>query len=126
MDIKLAKEKTLSFLDKRGWNEKPKDLGIKLVLESSELLDVFEWLDNDDVKRGLKEPDFVWALEEELADVMMVLFQLSRECKIDLGAAVGKKLKELEDRFPEATANDLDNLGWKLKKIREHKKVSSD
>jgi len=80
------------FVASKGWYmpdskrpQTPKNIAISLVLEASEVLEHFQWSeDNFDKSK----------LAGELADVALYLFQLSRICNINLEKAVHDKLKE--------------------------------
>jgi NTP pyrophosphatase (non-canonical NTP hydrolase) len=78
------------FVDSRGWYaeespkpQTPRNLAISLVLEASEVLELFQWKE---------EQPSTGSLEAELADVALYLLQLASICGIDLGQAVMKKL----------------------------------
>lgn len=80
------------FVASKGWYlpdskrpQTPKNIALSLVLEASEVLEHFQWSeDNVDTNK----------LAGELADVALYLFQLSRICNINLETAVNDKLKE--------------------------------
>lgn len=80
-----------AFVESKGWyapdSPRPqtsKNLAISLVLESSEVLEHFQWSENSNA------PD---QLAGELADVMLYLLQLASINQIDLGQAVLDKLQ---------------------------------
>ena len=125
MDLQELKERIVQFSKERNWEKHhtPKELAIKLVLESSEMLELFEWLKREEVDEILKDESFRAALEDEFADVMRTLLQLSHVCDIDMIGALERKHKESKERFPVDRSKDLDMLEWKLKKIKKHRKV---
>ncbi len=91
MDLKTLTEAMHTFVESKGWyaedSKKPqtlKNLAISLVLESSEVLEHFQWGED------LKDKE---ALASELADVLLYLMQLASLSEIDLGEAVLQKLK---------------------------------
>lgn len=84
------------FVSAKGWYkpdskrpQTPKNIAISLVLEASEVLEHFQWSDNNFDKSKL---------EGEVADVALYLFQLCRICNINLEKAVNNKLKENYER----------------------------
>ncbi|MGB1286764.1 MAG: nucleotide pyrophosphohydrolase [Aggregatilineales bacterium] len=90
MDIKTLEAAMHAFVESKGWYEQnspkkqtPRNLAISLMLESSEVLEHFQWRED--------APDKA-ALAEELADVMLYLLQLASIEEIDLGEAVMQKL----------------------------------
>jgi len=91
MDIKTLTEAMHVFVEAKGWYQDdskrpqtPRNLAISLVLESSEVLELFQWGDKP------SDPD---ELAGELADVMLYLLQIASISGIDLGDAVMEKLK---------------------------------
>ena len=90
MDIKTLEAAMHAFVESKGWydpdSSRPqtsKNLAISLVLEASEVLEHFQWVES---------PTDQAALASELADVMLYLLQLASINEIDLGQAVKDKL----------------------------------
>ena len=65
-EIKEIIEKLLEFRDKRNWKQfhNPKDLAINLNIESSELLELFLWKNENEVKNDIN----IEKIKDELAD----------------------------------------------------------
>ncbi|PJF39832.1 MAG: nucleotide pyrophosphohydrolase [Chloroflexi bacterium] len=79
-----------AFVESKGWyrDDSPRpqtsrNLAISLVLEASEVLELFQWSEQANGE----------ALASELADVMLYLLQLASINHIDLGQAVLDKLE---------------------------------
>jgi len=125
MDFQKVKTELAKFAEERNWDEfhTPKELAIKLTLESAETLELFEWLTKEQVDEILKEDDFREALGDEFADVLRTLLQLSHVCNVDLVEAFERKRERDVERFPLEKSQGFDALKWKLKKIRKHEKV---
>lgn len=90
MDIETLTAAMHAFVESKGWYapdtlrpQTPRNLAISLVLESSEVLEHFQWRD---------EPTDKAELASELADVMLYLLQLASVSDIDIGQAVMDKL----------------------------------
>lgn len=90
MDIKTLEDAMHAFVEGKGWYapdsshpQTPKNLAISLVIEASEVLELYQWGDQADPE----------ALAGELADVMLYLLQIASLNKIDLGQAVMDKLR---------------------------------
>lgn len=84
------------FVNAQGWyvekSKRPqtlRNLAISLVLEASEVLELFQWQDSINNRS---------ALEEELADVFLYLLQMAKIANIDLEQATLAKLKKNYDR----------------------------
>jgi NTP pyrophosphatase (non-canonical NTP hydrolase) len=84
------------FVETMGWYatdspkpQSPRNLAISLVIESSEVMELFQW--KDELPEGQ-------ALASELADVFLYLLQLASLSNIDLESAVLDKLRMNYDR----------------------------
>ena len=91
MDLKQLTDAMHAFVESKGWYradsphpQTSKNLAISLLLESSEVLEHFQWGD---------APADSSELASELADVMLYLLQIASLNDIDLGEAVMDKLK---------------------------------
>lgn len=85
------------FCEEREWSQfhDPKNLAISLQLEASEVLELFQWTKDNQMKAG-KESQ----MADELADVYYWLIMLSNHYNIDLTAALNKKMDENEVKYP--------------------------
>jgi|SaaInlStandDraft_5_1057022.scaffolds.fasta_scaffold46349_3 NTP pyrophosphatase (non-canonical NTP hydrolase) len=93
-------DEILKFNDHRGWSPVAEDLAKSVVLESSELMEHFQW-DASSVTRDSKLPEK--DLEEigfEVADVFWYLVLFCEEMDIDLVEALEEKLKHNDKKFP--------------------------
>jgi len=91
MDIKTLSEQMHNFVHSKGWYQEKsihpqtlRNLAISLNLESSEVLEIFQWKETP----GNSED-----LDAELADVALYLFQIANVAGIDLEGAILKKLQ---------------------------------
>src|SRR5476651_2275881 len=84
MDIKELQGKVIKFRDARDWKQfnTPKDVAISLTLESSEVLEHFQWKSSEEVEKYLKVSKE--EIGEELADVLWYLLTLSNDIGIDI------------------------------------------
>lgn len=96
MDLHTLEAAMHAFVESKGWYapdsphpQTSKNLAISLVLESSEVLEHFQWTET---------PPDRSELAGELADVLLYLMQLASLNEIDLGQAVMDKLKINHDR----------------------------
>jgi NTP pyrophosphatase (non-canonical NTP hydrolase) len=93
-------EKIIKFRDDRNWKQfhNPKDLALSLVLESTELLELFQWKSDDDSKNLIINNKKEVSLE--LADIYYWLLLISHDFGIDLDSALENKLKQNEEKYP--------------------------
>ena len=94
MDIQLLIKEIIKFRDERDWQQfhNSKDLAIALQLESSELLELFLWKENENFDLS--------KLEEELADVFMYGLLLVEKHQLDFETIIRKKLNKNNLKYP--------------------------
>jgi len=92
------------FRDDRDWMKfhSPKNLAISVSLEAAELLEHFQW--KDDEESAVHVQTKLDAIEDEVADVAIYLLELSDNLGIDLFKAICKKLDKNESRYPVSRA----------------------
>ena len=91
----------LEFRRKRDWEQfhKPKELAAAITVESSELLELFQWKSHDEVACLLDSPSRE-RVEDEIADLVILLSYLCHDLGLDLNAAVRSKLRKNEAKYP--------------------------
>lgn len=93
-------EKILKFREDRDWKQfhNPKDVALSLVLESTELLEHFQWKNGEELEKYLEEHK--QEVAEELADVLNWVLLLSHDLEIDLVKASEEKIKKNALKYP--------------------------
>ena len=93
-DINTLLKKIVKFRDERDWEQfhNSKDLALALSIESSELLELFLWKENEDFKKD--------KLKEELADVLMYAFLLAHKHDLDIPEIILDKIKRNAEKYP--------------------------
>jgi dCTP diphosphatase len=89
-----------AFRDARDWQQfhAPKELAVALAAEAGELLQHFVWQTPEQSEQRACERRE--ALAQEMADVAMLLLEMSANLKIDLADAIRAKLAHNELRYP--------------------------
>lgn len=100
MNIDNIKQKLADFAAQRDWQQyhSPKNLAMALTAEAGELLELFQWLSEEQSAR-LNDDDRRRA-GEELADIQLYLIRLADRIGIDLEIAVHDKLRINEEKYP--------------------------
>jgi NTP pyrophosphatase (non-canonical NTP hydrolase) len=100
--VSELKERVDRFISEREWNKyhKPKDLSISIVLESSELLEHFQWLTDDEIETMLKDSQKLQQIESELADIVIYCLSLSNTLHAGLSDIILRRLREDVARYP--------------------------
>ena len=108
-DIKQLTEKVLAFRDARDWKQfhNQKDLALSLVLEATEVLEIFQWKQEmeaiNTVSRERKDD-----LADELADVLIYTMLMANDLGIDLAEALKAKLEKNNAKYPVDKAKGSD------------------
>ncbi len=89
------------FRDARGWRKYHtlKNLASSIVIESSELLELFQWTRSVEEERRIVESRRE-EVEEEVADILIYLLFFCDVAGIDPIRAFRKKMAKNERRFP--------------------------
>lgn len=93
----------IRFRDERDWAQfhTPKDLALGLTIEAGELAELFLWKTAQQAVSALRDDsDFRQRLADELADVQIFLFYLSKAGELDLSAAVRAKIAKNAAKYP--------------------------
>ena len=92
-------KKIVAFRDARDWKQfhNPKDLALSLVLESTELLEHFQWKNEAKALEHIKNNKT--DIEDELADVLYWVLLIANDLDIDLGKASVKKLDKNDKKY---------------------------
>ncbi len=87
-------KKLIEFRDKRDWKQfhNSKDLAIAISIESSELLELFLWKENEDVN--------IEKLKEELADIFAYSFLLAEKHGLNVNEIVLNKIRKNSEKYP--------------------------
>lgn len=89
-----------AFAHDRDWDKfhSPKNLAITVAVESSELLEEFQWLTESE-SRTLT-PEKISAVKDEIADVFINLLRLSSTLNIDIIESAFIKLDKNTRKYP--------------------------
>ncbi|MBL80202.1 MAG: nucleotide pyrophosphohydrolase [Nitrosomonadaceae bacterium] len=102
MDINNIQEKLAVFSDQRDWNQfqSPKNLSMGLVREASELLEIFQWLTEQQSREIVNSDKQMLLVKEEIADVFLFLARLADILNIDIEKAALQKIKINKIKYP--------------------------
>lgn len=104
----------LQFRADRDWQQfhTPKNLAASVSIEAAELLECFQWTKDEELKELVKR-DRV-EIEDEIADITILLSYLCSDLSIDIDAIVERKLQKNEVKYPthlaRGTATKYDKL----------------
>ena len=99
--IEELKDLVKDFCEARDWDQfhNPKELAIGISTEANELLQVFRFKSEDDMK-ALMNSEKKTEVEEELADVLYFVLRFAQINNIDLSEAVKNKIEKNNKKYP--------------------------
>ena len=106
--ISELKQRVHELCLRKGWGENgvqnPQHVAMAMTVEMSELLEHFQWLNENDVHRLMNGEDNERCamIAEEFADVMMYGLQLMRTLNIDITSQILRKIDIVDHRPPKA------------------------
>ena len=100
MDINEITNKIKKFSEDRNWDKfhTPKNLTMALSVEVAELVEIFQWLSQEE-SSNLNE-DNLQSVKEELADILIYLIRIADKFNIDLEESVDEKILINEQKYP--------------------------
>lgn len=100
MDVAKIQDQLRRFAAERDWDQfhSPKNLVMALAGETGELLDLFQWL----TEEQSKQPDSktMGLAKQEMADVLLYLLRLADKLDIDLEQAALEKIQLNSEKYP--------------------------
>ena len=100
MEIESLSAKLKKFAEERDWEQfhSPKNLASALVVEAAELLEIFQWMKEDESKK----PDerTLDKVKEEIADIQIYLLRISDVMGINIQEAVKAKIEKNSAKYP--------------------------
>ena len=90
------------FIEDRDWGKyhNAKDIAVSITIEASELLEVFQWVGDDELQKVLANSEKHGSLEEEIADVLIYCLSLANATNIDIARAVSAKIEKNKEKYP--------------------------
>jgi len=99
-DIQKLTKIITDFRDARDWKQfhNPKDMALSLVLEAAEVMEHFQWKNDEEIKKYIVTNRV--DIGEELADVLYWILLMSHDLNIDLKDALEKKMVISNKKYP--------------------------
>ena len=105
----------LTFRRERDWEQfhTVRNLSSALCVESAELLEIFRWARDTEIKTIAEKQRF--EIESEVADVAILLTYLCYDLNISIEDVVRKKLEINRDKYPVKTSKGTSEKYNRLK-----------
>jgi NTP pyrophosphatase (non-canonical NTP hydrolase) len=93
------------FVKERGWEKhhSPKNLGASMAIEVAELMEHFQWLNEEESRAVKSDKDKMAHVKDEIADVASYLFSLCNMMDVDLTEAMKAKMEKNMRKYPSGT-----------------------
>lgn len=113
--IEQLKQEVKKYCEDRDWDQfhSPKELAIGASTEANELLQVFRFKTEQDMKE-IMNSDKLENIQEELADIMFFVLRFAQMNNIDLSVAFNKKMEKNNKKYP------VEKVRGKNKKYNEY------
>jgi NTP pyrophosphatase (non-canonical NTP hydrolase) len=100
IDLSKISESVTNFRDERDWKQfhTIKNLSIAMSIESSELMEIFQWASEEELRNIIIDKHE--AISEEIADVFLYLLLIANEAAVDLETAVINKIAKNREKYP--------------------------
>ena len=99
-DLESIRQYLRQYAKDRDWEKfhSPKNLAMALSVEASELVEIFQWLSEQEAD-NLSEASQA-AAADEIADILLYLVRIADRLDIDIAQAVSIKTKKNEQKYP--------------------------
>lgn len=100
--VETLKRQVSNFRDAQDWlkYDTPRSLAISISIEAAELLEHFQWKNDEQMREVLSHREKRDLITEELADVMIYCLGFSDVLCIDVSDAVARKLHKNSKKYP--------------------------
>jgi NTP pyrophosphatase (non-canonical NTP hydrolase) len=104
--IAHLRELVQDFISEREWQpyQDPKNLTMSIAIEAAELLEIYQWLTNEQAATAGKRAKARQQTREELSDVVIYCLALANALDIDLSQAIAQKMASNAVKYPTATS----------------------
>ena len=102
VDVRRLSEVLEDFAQRRDWMQfhSPKNLAMALTGEVGELVEIYQWMSEEQSREATSDPETRTRIEHEMADVLLYLVRMASVSGIDLERAVREKLQLNERKYP--------------------------
>lgn len=102
IDLQKLNQDIEHFVSEREWDQfhSVKNLSMALSVESSELLEIFQWMSEEDSNHIKNNSQVMGKIEDEVADIFVYLLRIISKTDIDLEQVVRNKMRKNAQKYP--------------------------
>ncbi len=97
IDAEKLHQEIEAFISERDWDQfhSLKNLSMALSVEASELVEIFQWMKEEDSNSIKNDPEKIGKVRDELADIFFFLLRLAHKTDTDLHQALIDKIEKI-------------------------------
>jgi NTP pyrophosphatase (non-canonical NTP hydrolase) len=118
------KKEIKKYINERGWSilKNPSSISKSISIESSELLEIFQWKDLS-IKNIKQDQIILQKIKEELADVLIYSIEMAISLNLDIEKLIYEKLEKNIKKYPASIVKGNQSEYLKIKEsYRKNKK----
>lgn len=102
INVEKLNNQVAKFIEEREWDQfhSLKNLAMALSVETSELVEIFQWLKESESNEVPNNPKLKAKVEEEVADIFIYLMRIAVKSNIDIEDIVLKKIIKNSEKYP--------------------------
>lgn len=102
INIEKINNLVCDFNKEREWEQfhSIKNLSMALAVESSELMELFQWMTEKDSENVKNDINLKSKLEDEISDVFIYLMRIAVKANIDIEQSILKKIEKNRSKYP--------------------------
>lgn len=102
LDLEKLHSRIQTFSKDRNWDKfhSMKNLSMALSVETSELVEIFQWMSESESNEIMNNPEQLQAFKDEIADIFIYLLRLSHKANLNLEEVVMMKMDKNEKKYP--------------------------
>ncbi|MDD0851613.1 nucleotide pyrophosphohydrolase [Halobacteriovorax sp. GB3] len=102
IDVEKLNSVVSNFIEERDWDQfhSIKNLSMALSVETSELVEIFQWLKEEDSNNVKNDPKLKAKVEEEISDIFIYLMRIAIKSGVDIESSVLSKIEKNSEKYP--------------------------
>lgn len=102
INIEKINNLVCDFNKEREWEQfhSIKNLSMALAVESSELMELFQWMTEMDSENVKNDINLKSKLEDEISDVFIYLMRIAVKANVDIEQSILKKIEKNRSKYP--------------------------
>ena len=102
INVEKINKEVSKFIEERDWDQfhSIKNLSMALSVESSELVEIFQWLKESESNEVFSNQKLKAKVEEEISDIFIYLMRIAVKSGVNIEEAVLRKIHKNAKKYP--------------------------